>query len=166
MVGSVRPHDQSDPTAAASKRTRASATQVEAFKPASKPETPNAAEDSLIRRTQQELLQSYEKAKTDRAAAQRKANEKARVAAEQARVAAEESQTLRKNTAAQAETDLYSTKTQALRAVLEQVAQARAAGRLACVNWPLCIVHPQIHLCIMAHSIVQQILVRHKVVQQ
>lgn len=89
-------------------RARASATQQEASEPASKLESPNAAEEALIRNAQEELSQNYEKAKADRAAALRKANKTASAAAEQARVAAEEAQTLRKNMAAQAQIDRYS----------------------------------------------------------
>lgn len=81
------------------------------------------------------MVQSYKKAQADRAVTQRKANEKARIAAEQARVAAEEAKTLRKDLAAQAETDLYGFKTQALWAILEQVAEARAAGVFTCSIW-------------------------------
>ena len=61
----------------------------------------------MILRAQEELSQNYETAKADRAAAQRKANYKARAAAEQALVAAKQAQSLRKDMAAQAETDLY-----------------------------------------------------------
>lgn len=128
--GMVRSGDPSDPATSkrAPKRERTSAAGEVAPNPASSLESPNAAEEALVHRAQEQVSQSYQKAQADRAAAQRKANEKARTAAEQACVAAEDAKTLRKDLAAQAETDLYGFKTQALQATVEQVAEARAAG--------------------------------------
>lgn len=134
--GMVRSRDPSDPASKrAPKRERTSAPGDVAPDPASTLESPNAAEEALVQRAQEEVSQSYQKAQGDRAVAQRKANEKARIAAEQARVAAAEAQTLRKDMAVQAETDLYGFKSQALRATLEQVAEARAAGVSTCSLW-------------------------------
>lgn len=124
MVGEVRSRDQRDPTAAAApkrKRTRTSASEQGSRHSTLILDGPNAAEEALVHAALEELSQSHQKGQADRAVAQRKADEKARVAAEQA-------QTLRKDLAVQAETDLCGAKTQALRAILEQVAEARAAG--------------------------------------
>lgn len=102
----------------------------------------------------EELSQSYQTAQADRAGALRKADEKARVAAEQA-------QTLRKDLAVQAETDLHGAKTQALRAILEQVAEARAAGMLVYgmfthMQVTKCI---YVSVCIKAHTVCNSFLV-------
>lgn len=125
MVGKVRSRDQRDPVtaAAAPKRTRTNASGHEARHSASILDGPNAAEEALVHGALEELSQSYQRAQADRAIAQRKADEEARVAAEQA-------QTLREKLALQAETDLYGAKTQALQAILRQMAEARSAGMM------------------------------------
>lgn len=152
MVGKVRSRDQRDLAIAAPKRTRTSASEQRARHSASILDVPNAAEEALVHGALEELSQSYQKAQADRVIAQRKADKKARVAAEQA-------ETLRKDLAVQAETNLYGAKTQALRAVLEQVAEARAAGTLVYGLFTQVQVTTCIWVCIKAHTISNSSLV-------